>query len=142
MLYVSIDGQYQFEKAMPSSRMEKYSYEAICAMYEYYERLSEELGENIHVDESLEYPCCEYEFIEDAVNDYGDMDDIYREMVEEYLSDKDIEIDDVEDWEQYIDELDGDEIREKCIEFLEDCYRIDYLEELSNGCIFIVSNEG
>ena len=140
MLYKEITSAYQFERAMPADRMKNYSYDAQQAMYNYWDEIANH--EDIAISEELEYPCCEYDSAEQAVNDFGDIDDIYRELVEEYLWDeKDIDINDVEDWEQYIDELDKDEVMEKAIEFLEECSEIDHVEELSNGNIFVVRND-
>ena len=140
MLYKEITSAYQFERAMPADRMKNYSYDAQQAMYNYWDERANH--EDIEISEELEYPCCEYDSAEQAVNDFGDIDDIYRELVEEYLWDeKDIDIDDVEDWEQYIDELDYDKIMEKAIEFLENHNDVAYVEELSNGNIFVVRND-
>lgn len=141
MLYSRIDCYSDFLYSFPKSRQKSYSYEGLYALYEYWDRKADE--EDIKVDETLDYPCCEYDSAIDAVNDYSDDidSDIYWDMVNDYLMDKDIDIDDVEDWQQYIPELDEDEVTEKCIEFLEDCSRIDYVEELDNGHVFIVDNE-
>lgn len=139
MLYSRIDCYSDFLYSFPKSRQKSYSYEGLYALYEYWDRKADE--EDIKVDETLDYPCCEYDDIESAVNEYGDMDDIHREMVEEHLWAKDIDIDDVEDWKDYINELDEDEVREKCIEFLEGCGEIDYVEDLDNNHVFIVRND-
>lgn len=141
MLYVEVTQFGQFCNAFPKSRQEAYSYEGLQALYEYWDRHSDEVGEDIEISEELDYPCCEYDSIQKAVNDYGDMDDIYWDMVNDYLMDKDIDIDDVDDWQQYIDELDEDEVTEKCVEFLEEHREIEYVEELDNGHVFIVKYE-
>ena len=136
MLYFEITSAYQFERLMPESRTKNYSYYGLKAMYEYWDRKAE--TEDISIGEELDYPCCEYDSVADAVNNYGDIDDIHREMVEEYLWWRDIDINDVDDWEQYIKELDEDDINQKCIEFLEECNEIEYVEELDNGHVFLV----
>ena len=140
MLYKEITSAYQFERAMPADRMKNYSYEAQQAMYEYWDRKAE--YEDIQISESLEYPCCEYDSAESAVGDFGDIyEDIYRELVDDYLWDNDIELEDEDEWQQYIDDLDCDDITEKVIEFLENHDDIDHVEELSNGNIFLVRND-
>ena len=136
MLYVEVNTLWEFERNMPKSRLETYSYEGIEALFDYWYNRSEELGENIELDESLTYDCTEYDSAEDAVNDLGDIDEIRRDLVEDYLYQNDIELEDEDDWEKYIDELDEDELNEKCVEWLQDnCHHV---EELNNGHVFVV----
>lgn len=139
MLYKEITSAYQFEQAMPADRMKNYSYEAQQAMYNYWDEKAN--YEDIEISEALEYPCCEYDSVERAMEDFGDIDEIYRELVDDYLWDNDIELEDEDDWKQYIDDLDYDDISEKCIEWLENCSDVDYVAELSNGNVFVVRND-
>lgn len=136
MLYVEVNTLYDFENNMPKSRLEAYSYDGRQALFDYWYNYSEETGDDIELDESLTYECTEYESAESAVNDIGDIDEIRKELVEDYLYANDIELEDEDDWEQYIDEIDEDELNEKCIEWLQDnCH---HAEELSNGHVFVV----
>ena len=138
MLYVEVNTTYEFERNMPKSRLEAYSYEGIHALFDYWYNRSEELGEDIELDESLTYDCTEYDSAEDAVNDLGDIDEIRRDLVEDYLYQNDIELENEDDWEKYVDELDQDELNEKYIEWLQD--NCDYVEELANGHVFVVES--
>ena len=138
MLYVEINTLHAFEQNMPNSRLDSYSYDGLCALFEYWSNYSDELGENIEVDESLTYECNEYDSAEDAVDNLGDIDEIRREMVEDYLFWNDIELEDDDDWEQYIDKLDEDELNEKYMEWLSDNY--PHVEELNNGHVFVVES--
>ena len=138
MLYVEVNTLWEFERNMPKSRLEAYSYEGIEALFDYWYNRSEELGENIELDESLTYDCTEYDSAEDAVNDLGDIDEIRRDLVEDYLYQNDIELEDEDDWEKYIDELDEDELNDKCVEWLHD--NCDHVEELNNGHVFVVES--
>lgn len=136
MLYVEVNTLWAFEQNMPKSRLEAYSYDGVQALFDYWYNRSEELGENIEIDESLTYDCTEYESAEDAVNDLGDIDEIRRDLVEDYLYQNDIELEDEDDWEKYIEFIDEDELNEKCVEWLQD--NCDHVEELNNGHVFVV----
>lgn len=139
MLYVEITTFGQFCNAFPKSRQEAYSYEGLQALYDYWD--GEADGDDIEVSEELDYPCVEYDSLESAANDCGILNEIYWDMVNDYLMDKDIDIDDVEDWTQYIEKLDEDEVRENCLDSLQKESDIRYIEELDNGHVFIVKYE-
>lgn len=118
MLYVSIDNAYQFERAFPAERAKNYSYYGLKALFEYWQRYSEENGEDIEVSEELDYPCHEKEDAESALLSVdGDEHSELADQIE-----------------------DPDELEEACFTALERLTA--HVERLKNGNIFCVEKEG
>ena len=135
MLYVEINTLSDFCKFFPESRQDSYTYEGLNALFNYWSSRADD--EDIEVDESLDYDCCEYNSAAHVVKDMGEYDELVRDMAENYCLDNDIDTDEV-DIEDYIEMLDEDDIEAKCVEFMEDSCEIDYFEELDHGGYFVV----
>ena len=81
---------YQFHRAFEESRTEQFSYEALELLFENFEIIEEDSGEQIELD--VIAICCEYSesSVQDIISDYsidvGDCeDDGIKEVVIEYL---------------------------------------------------------
>jgi hypothetical protein len=96
------------------SRKEQFSYEALCAMFEYIEDYEQDSGEELELD--IIALCCEWSEseVKDVANDYN------------------IDLLDSDD----LDTLDDSEKTELVMDYLND--NSPYAVELSNGCILYV----
>lgn len=76
MIYETVTEEH-FINALQKIRPDNYSYEGLKALYEYFNNLSEDTGQDLYFDEIA--ICCdftEYKNFEEIKNDYSDISSI------------------------------------------------------------------